>query len=236
MTSPARSTRTLEDRVRFGLGYDTQDDESDPSDSQTQLTLEGVLEAASSVGLDAADVSIADAGSYTTETTAEAALQELYTYKPLYSTLTANSAARNATTTLLASGLTVTVPVAGTYNLEALVSVTTAAAADVSLKFGGTATVTATVGTSDIYYLAGPMAGSDGTIATQGKLLPTSWTTEVETMFANTGASADQPFLFKGTLVVTAVGTIIISFTQGTSDATDTKIQAGSYLKLQRVA
>jgi len=43
----ARANRTLEDRARFGLGYDTQDDETDPSDTQTQLTAEGVTAVAS---------------------------------------------------------------------------------------------------------------------------------------------------------------------------------------------
>jgi len=45
MTSPARSTRTIEERARFGLGYDTNDDSSDPATDQIQLTTEGVVDA-----------------------------------------------------------------------------------------------------------------------------------------------------------------------------------------------
>lgn len=152
-------------------------------------------------------------------------------YRPIWSTLTADSADVNASEVLVASGLTLTAGV-GTYELEALVLVTTAAAADISLKFGGTATVTATVGTSDIALVAG--ASGDGTAAKLPLLLPTSWTTEFEV--ATTGALADTPFLFKGKLVTTVGGTIILEFTQGTSDVSNTHIDKGSYLKLQRVA
>lgn len=156
-------------------------------------------------------------------------------YRPKYSKLTADSDDVNASVVLVESGLSVSLGV-GTYEIDAVILVTTAAAADISLKWAGTATVTATVGVSDIFYVAGPHAGSDGTVAAIPVLFPTSWTTETETMFATTGALADTPFVFKGVLVVTVAGTLTLQFTQGTSDASNTHIDKGSYLVARRVA
>jgi len=157
------------------------------------------------------------------------------TYRPLYSSLASDSANVNTSVTLVASGLSVTLGV-GTYEIDAVVLVTTAAAADLSLKWGGNATVTATVGVSDMYYVAGPHSASDGTVAAIPVLFPTSWTTETEAMFATTGALADTPLVFKGRLVVTVGGTLILEFTQGTSDGSNTHIDKGSYLVARRVA
>jgi hypothetical protein len=170
------------------------------------------------------------------ETTKGGQPATLETYRPRFSQITADSAARNATTTLADSGLTVTLPAVGTYELDAVVMYITAAAADISFKWGGTATVTATVGTSDIVAYPGALAGGDGSTPGLGILLPTSWTTESETPFANTGAHTATPVYFKGILTATAVGTIKLQFTQGTSDVSDTKVKAGSWMKVQRVA
>ena len=179
---------------------------------------------------DLLDAHIADAADAHSEITT------LNTYKPRFSQITADSAARNATTTLLDSGLTVTFPIAGTYVLDALVMYITAAAADISFKWDGTATITGTVGTSDIVAYPGALAGGDGSTPGLPLLLPTSWTTESEAPFTNTAAHTATPVIFKGGLTVTVVGTLKLQFTQGTSDATDTKIKAGSWLTVQRVA
>lgn len=197
----------------------------------TSLTGTAVDVQASLVEIDdLLDAHIADAADAHSEITT------LNTYKPVFSHLTADSAARNATTTLLDSGLTVTLPIAGTYVLDALVMYITAAAADISFKWDGTATVTGTVGTSDIIAYPGALAGGDGSTPGLGLLLPTSWTTESETPFANTAAHTATPVYFKGVLVATVAGTIKLQFTQGTSDASDTKVKAGSWMTVQRVA
>lgn len=44
MTNVVRANRTIEDRARFGLGSETQDDDSDPSTTEKALTAEGVIE------------------------------------------------------------------------------------------------------------------------------------------------------------------------------------------------
>ena len=77
MTSPARSTRTIEDRARLGLGVDTQDDNTDPATDETPLTIEGVLEAAPTTILNAEDVAIADSANQYTATEVESALAEV---------------------------------------------------------------------------------------------------------------------------------------------------------------
>lgn len=181
----------------------------------------------------AAEINIADAGGYTSNTQVEAALQELYSYKPVFSTLTADSADIQ-TDTLTDSGLVVTLPVAGTYTIEALLFYTTAAAADIDFKFvAGTATITATVGTSDIAVINAP--GGDATAARVPTLIGTSWTTAQE--LATTGAPADaSPAFYKGKIVATVAGTVKIQFAQGTTDASNTHVGAGSYFMAQRVA
>jgi hypothetical protein len=76
MTSPARSTRTLEDRARFGLGYDTNDDTTDPATDQTQLTAEGVVELAA-IDVDAANVVVDSTGLVGVGTDLQTVLGEL---------------------------------------------------------------------------------------------------------------------------------------------------------------
>lgn len=44
MTNVVRSDKTIEDRARFGLGWDTQDDNTEPATTRKQLTAEGVVE------------------------------------------------------------------------------------------------------------------------------------------------------------------------------------------------
>jgi hypothetical protein len=157
----------------------------------------------------------------------------LDTYKPVWSTLTADSADVNASEVVVASGLTVTTPIAGTYVLKAVLPYTTAAAADIQIKFGGTATVTATVGTSDLFIVNAP--SGDATAATVPLRLATSWTTAYT--LATTGApAANNPIVVEGKLVVTVAGTIIVSFAQGTSNGSNTHIDSGAYLMIQRVA
>ena len=56
MTNVVRGNRTLEDRARFGLGWDTQDDETVPATDRELLTVEGVLEGAPNI--DNADVAV----------------------------------------------------------------------------------------------------------------------------------------------------------------------------------
>jgi hypothetical protein len=156
------------------------------------------------------------------------------TYRPLYSTLTADSA-NIQNDTLTATGLSVTVPIAGTYELDAFIPYTTPADQDIQFKFlVGSAVVTGTVGTSDIWIVQKPTGDITAGLAIP-LLLPTSWTTAVS--IETTGAGDDtQPVIFKGKLVVTTAGTISIQFAQVTTGAFNTHVSAGAWFKLQRVA
>jgi len=188
----------------------------------------GILETAATDAL-ALAAHLADAADAHSEITT------LNTFKPVFSTLTADSADVNASVVLIASGLTVTLPIAGTYVVKAVIPYTTAAAADISLKFGGTATVTAGLGSSSLFIVNAP--SGDATAAKVPTLIPTSWTTEFETQLATTGAPAgENPIIIEGKLTVTVAGTILLEFTQGTSDASNTHIDSGAYLMAQRVA
>lgn len=161
----------------------------------------------------------------------------LNSYLPKYNTLTADSTTLTTVTdpTLTPNPLlTVTLPSTGTYNVEAMLVYTTDAASDFRVKFGGTSTVTATVGTSDLYYAQGPLIGGDATSPTvKPVLIATSWTTAHD--ITTTGAPSAFPTLFRGTLVVTAVGTITVGCAQVSSTGFDTKLNKSSYLKVIRV-
>jgi predicted secreted protein len=181
----------------------------------------------------ASAVNITDSGGYTSETTIEAALQELYTYRPLLSVLAADSAdIQNDTFT--DSGLVLTLPVAGTYHLEAVLPYTAAAAADIQFKFlVGTATVTGTVGVSDIFRWNAP--SGDATAAAVPLMVATSWTTAQA--ITTTGALADaNPAVFTGHIVATVAGTVKIQFAQGTTNASNCHVGAGAHFKAQRTA
>ncbi len=181
----------------------------------------------------AARTTLLDAAGYTATTEVESAIAELYTYKPRFSTLTADSTDTQLNTPLIASGLSVTFPVTGTYEVEALLLYTTAAAADIQVKFSTTGTIAATVGTNDLAFINAP--GGDATAARVPTLFGTSWTTAASLLTTGAPAGASPAFI-KGKLVVTAVGALTIEFAQVTSDATNTHIDSGSYLKIQRVA
>ena len=155
-------------------------------------------------------------------------------YRPAYSHLAAKSADVNSSTVVVASGLSITLPIAGTYEVKAVLPYITAAAADLKFQFlAGTATITATVGVSDLYITNGP--SGDATVAALPVLLPTSWTTAYT--LATTGAPAGaNPVVIEGILVATVAGTVTISFAQGTSDGSNTSISPGAHLVARRVA
>lgn len=153
-------------------------------------------------------------------------------YRDIFSHITADSAEVNASTTVVASGLAVTLPI-GTYEIDAVVSVTTAAAADIKFQWVTAGTVTGTVGVSDIFLINGP-GGTDGSVAYIPARLGTSWTTAIT--YATTGALTDAPFHFKGIITCTVAGALSLKFAQGTSDASNTHIDSGSYLIARKVA
>ena len=134
----------------------------------------------------------------------------------LLSFLAANTAAVNNSVTVVDSGLSVTVPVAGTYALSCVTVVSTAANADFRWKFTGTATLTTpAILDTTMGYNTHP------------------WNTEFTN---NGGAFTDLPFTFSGIFVVTVAGTFKVQFAQMTADVSDTKMLAGSFLKLDKVA
>jgi hypothetical protein len=133
----------------------------------------------------------------------------------LLSTLAVDSAAVNASVVLVDSGLSITVAAGGVYAIEALIYLATDAAADVRYKF-----VT-------------PGGGPTGSIAdTYNAARHALDTDTVQTVSTGT----DFPYLFKGIVTFVTGGTFKIQFAQGTSNATDTKFKAGSYLLAQRLS
>ena len=62
----------------------------------------------------------------------------------------------------------------------------------------------------------------------------TAWNTE--TTYLVDAALAEVPFRFKGVLTVTVAGTVTIQFSQGTSDASNTHVDSGSYFTARKVA
>lgn len=73
-----RANRTLEDRARFGLGSDTQDDNTVPATDETPLTAEGVVEAGGIALPVAASAVSADSTTLVgTGTTVQAVFEEL---------------------------------------------------------------------------------------------------------------------------------------------------------------
>ncbi len=174
------------------------------------------------------DTHIADTEDAHTEITT------LNTYIPRFSTLTADSAdIQNDTFT--ETGLSVTLPIAGTYVVEAVLPYTTPSAQDIQFKFvAGTATITATAGTSDIW-MVDAIAATGTTTSRVPVLVATSWTTAVSVL--SDQAIADiNPVVFKGKLVATVAGTVTIQFAQVTTGAFNTHIGAGAWFMAQRVA
>ncbi len=154
------------------------------------------------------------------------------TYRPLFSTITSDSADIQDDT-FTDSGLSVTLPIAGTYDIEALLLYTTPAAQDIQFKFAGTATITSTVGTSDLSVFKTAAAGT--TTSAVPALVATSALTAFSVLSDQAHADA-TPVLVKGKLVATVAGTVKIQFAQVTTGAFNTHVGAGSSLKAQRVA
>lgn len=126
MTNVVRANRTIEDRARFGVGSDTQDDQTAPATDEIDLGAEGVLEAGAISDPEIAAAEVVNAS-----------------YRPVFTVLTADGADVNNSTAMVDAGLAVTLGV-GTYHVKLQAVYTTAAAADLKIAFAaGTATITA---------------------------------------------------------------------------------------------
>ncbi len=217
MTSPARSTRTLEDRARFGLGFDTQDDETDPSNTETNLTVEGVLDVGA--GLESADVTIADVGGYTTATEVETALQQLFgrtlvDYQVddqiIDTTVGDGSALRDTT-------LVIPVLASGIYAVEATLFVT--ATANSGVKVGFTAPAAAT------FAWALAIMTADNTFDRDGEQA-------IGDSHGTTAAMTFDRVEIKGLLTVSATaGNLTLQAAQNADHADDTVIHGESFIK-----
>lgn len=154
------------------------------------------------------------------ETFGDAAASYANANLSLWSGLTADSADVNNSTTFVDSGLSVTLPATGTYRFDCRLVYTTAAAADLKVKFTGTATVTA----GDSYILDVGINGTKHAVGDSISLL-------------SAGALTDYTFAFYvGFITVTAAGTFKVQFAQNTADPTNTHIDEGAFLAVQRVA
>lgn len=135
--------------------------------------------------------------------------------RELRSALAADSANVNDSVVYVDSGLSVNVEADGIYRVEAVLFVTTAANADVRIKF-------VTPGGSPTGSLA------DVALATKVAL--------DDDFEPNLGATADFPYTLIGVVTFDTGGTFKVQFAQGTADVSDTHIDAGSYLSATRLA
>lgn len=133
-----------------------------------------------------------------------------------YSRLSADTAEVNNSEVLVDSGLTVPVAAGGTYRVEANLIATTGATPDLKLKFvtpGG-----ATPVASLFDYWNGDFVGVDADITEAGAL------------------NGTQSLFFSGLVTFVNGGTFKIQFAQATADVSNTHIDSGSFLLVQRVA
>ncbi len=216
MTSPARSTRTLEDRARFGLGFDTQDDESDPSNTETNLTVEGVLDVGA--GLESADVTIADVGGYTTATEVESAIQQLYGRTRVdyqVDDLIIDTTVGDGST-LRDTSLVIPVLASGIYAVEATLFVT--CTTNCGVKVGFTAPASAT------FAWAIQIFGADNVVDRDGEQA-------IGDSHGNSAACTFDVVKVAGLLTVSATGgNLTLQAAQNADHADDTVIHGESFI------
>jgi hypothetical protein len=147
--------------------------------------------------------------------------------RPLFIKLAANTAAKNANTTLADTGLVLLAEALTVYEVKAYIAYTTATAADlkVQIVLPSGATLHVTPGA-----LAASATGVSGSIQRQ------SSTTGLLTL-GGTGAGTEAVAVIEGTITIGATpGAVKVQFAQSTSDASDSTVNAGSYLRLSPVA
>lgn len=231
MTNVVRANRTIEDRARFGLGSETQDDDTAPSTDETVLSAEGVVED-SSIGVPAANVVVADDDSFygADPTTAEALFAQIFSYFPLVDVTTAaitidsdSSAGGNgAGATPGATGLLVFPAASATYlvDIEAVVTSTTNGGIELSFTVPAGATFTWSGQVFDssgagVFFVGGSAASALNHIAT---------------------ALVTDPIRIKGVLTMstTTSGGFAVLAAQDTGHADNTVVHVGSSLRLTR--
>lgn len=137
----------------------------------------------------------------------------------LYSALAADSPEVNASTAPVDSGLTVTIPSTGLWAVYGVILWTTAAAADLRLKFTGTTVITA----------------ADSFLAEDWNNATFAYDANVD--IDTVGAIAHTiPLTINGLLVVTTVGTFKVQHAQHVSDVSNTHLDSGSYIRLQKAS
>lgn len=137
--------------------------------------------------------------------------------------------ARPSTTTLSNDpDLVLAIPGAGTYVIEAFVSVYNTLAATVgasyNLNYSGTFTAA-----SSIMGVATSATGPSGNALITG-------TVTTSLVAGNCGTTSPSPLLIKATLVATGAGNLGFAWAQNSSNATATNVGAGSYITATKIA
>jgi hypothetical protein len=132
----------------------------------------------------------------------------------------------NNTTTLAASGLSVTLSSTGYYQFETTL-LTNAVSSSSGAKFqltGGTATI------STVQSLL-----ESGSV--NGTSVPPQLTNMVSsaTALTSVGTTGSDVLIIKGTINCTATGTVILEFAQNTAIASNTSLVAGSFIKFSKL-
>ena len=130
----------------------------------------------------------------------------------------------NSVTLVAVSGLTVTLGAAQSYQFEAELYVTCAAAGGVKAAIGGTAT------TVNMSYTGYAIADN----AIKGKATGTAF----DTVVASTLTTETSGIVVRitGHITTTAAGTLLVKFAQNTSTATPTAVLTGSWFRVVEVA
>lgn len=137
--------------------------------------------------------------------------------------------ARASTTTLSNDpDLVLAIPGAGTYSIEALVSVYNTAGATIgasyNLNYSGTFTAASSI-----------MGVATGTTGPSGNALITA-TVTTSLVAGNCGVTSPSPLLVKATLVATGAGNLGFAWAQNNTNATATNVGAGSYITATKIA
>lgn len=140
---------------------------------------------------------------------------------------TADQSVTSSTTLIDDLDLTFAVAVGEVWEIEGMLFVDGATSGDVLVRLAAPSTPTG-------YWRAlGPAASN--TSASAASFVPGAQLFNQNATIGALGAGVIATVKFEGMLTVTTVGTFVVRWAQGTSDATATIVKAGSYLRARRV-
>lgn len=143
------------------------------------------------------------------------------------SILASDTAPKNANTTLADSGLAVALEAGGVYDVNGVVIYSASTTADLKLGWSGLTTPT-------FHWTAGALT-SGAAAASASINLGNDEATDSQ-VCGGVGAGTKVVACPRGILTVGAAGTLKLQYAQGTSDASDALIYAGSVLTFRRIA